>query len=169
MQHDREWFVEQLGMAAEADGFTRIAGRVFGYLLLSDEPRSLDEIAESLGVSKASASTDARRLLQRGVVQRVGRPGDRRDYYQIAPDFFARLTEHRVQRWRRMRDLVAQARRRIPAQSATVRDRFAYLDAMHEFLLGRVENVLAAWATRSAGRPAASRSARPSGRRRRAD
>ncbi|MFL5577594.1 MAG: GbsR/MarR family transcriptional regulator [Gemmatimonadaceae bacterium] len=152
MQRDREWFVEQLGLAAEADGFTRIAGRVFGFLLLSDEPRSLDEIAEALGVSKASVSTDARRLLQRGVVQRVGRPGDRRDYYQIAPDFFARLTEHRVERWRRMRDLVAQARRRIPEQSPTVRDRFAYLDAMHDFLLGRVDGVIAAWAARAGAR-----------------
>ena len=48
-QRDREWFVEQVGAAAEADGFTRIGGRIFGHLLLSVEPCSLVVLVAELG------------------------------------------------------------------------------------------------------------------------
>ena len=63
MQARRERFIERMGMAFETDGATRIMGRIFGLLLLSGKPVALDEIAESLGVSRASVSTDARKLL----------------------------------------------------------------------------------------------------------
>ena len=49
-------FTDRLAMLFEHDGQPPIAGRIFGLLLLSDEALSLDELAESLGVSKASAS-----------------------------------------------------------------------------------------------------------------
>jgi DNA-binding transcriptional regulator GbsR (MarR family) len=163
-----ERFVEQMGLAAEADGFTRIAGRLFGALLLSDGPRSLDELADALGVSKASVSTDARRLLERGVVERVGRPGDRRDYYQLAPDFFGRLIRHRVARWTALHRHVVEMRRAAPEQPRTVRDRFDYIDAVHEFVLARVEEALRQWdegAPHASKRPAARKGGRGAGSR----
>ena len=76
-------FVERMGLALEADGLPRIAGRIFGLLLVSEEPRSLDELAAELRVSKASVSTNARLLEHRGVLEQVSRPADRRDYYRI--------------------------------------------------------------------------------------
>ena len=48
-------FVERLAVALEMDGFPRIAGRIFGLLIISDTEISLDEIASTLGASKASA------------------------------------------------------------------------------------------------------------------
>src|SRR5437870_2290503 len=49
-------FVDRMGEIAERDGLSRIAGRLFGALLISPAPRSLDDLAEQLGVSKASAA-----------------------------------------------------------------------------------------------------------------
>lgn len=72
-------FVERMGMALEADGLPRIAGRIFGLLLVSEDCRSLNELAAELHVSKASVSTNARLLEQRGVLERDSRPSDRRD------------------------------------------------------------------------------------------
>jgi DNA-binding transcriptional regulator GbsR (MarR family) len=139
------WFVERMGLAAETDGLPRIAGRVFGTLLLSAEPLSLDELTTTLGVSKASVSTDARRLLESGVIERVGRPGDRRDYYQIATDFFTRLISYRVSRWIALRDLVREMNATAPDQPPAVRERFAYLEDIHEFVRLRVEAALDEW------------------------
>jgi DNA-binding transcriptional regulator GbsR (MarR family) len=147
---DRQWFVEQVGLASEADGFTRIAGRLFGYLLLSERARSLDELAETLGVSKASVSTDARRLHERGVLERVAKAGDRRDYYQIAPDFFARLMDYRVARWQRMHRLTDEARARMRVLSPAVRERFDYMDSVSEFVVEVIETMKAEWAARRA-------------------
>lgn len=145
MSRVNERFIEQVGLNAEADGLSRIAGRLFGALLLSDTPRSLDDLAEQLGVSKASVSTDARRLLERGVVERVGRPGDRRDYYQLTRDFFVRIIAHRVNRWRALHELASEMRTTSPDQPPVVRERLDYLDAIHEHVLARIDEALAEW------------------------
>ena len=92
-------FTDRMGLLFEAEGRPRIAGRIFGYLLLSDDPRSLDQLADSLRVSKASASTNARLLADQGVLERVCLPADRHDYYHVAPDLFARTMAERMRRW----------------------------------------------------------------------
>ena len=51
-----------MAVLLEADGLPRVAGRIFGTLLLAAEPRSLDDLASTLGVSKASISVNARLL-----------------------------------------------------------------------------------------------------------
>jgi hypothetical protein len=33
---DHDWFVGEMGLTFEADGFTRIGGRLFGHLLLAE-------------------------------------------------------------------------------------------------------------------------------------
>lgn len=98
----REQFIEGMGQITEDEGFPRIAGRVFGLLLLASEEMNLDEIAGSLSVSRASVSTDARRLSDCGILERVTRKGDRRDYYQVRPDHFSYLLEQRLAVLQRM-------------------------------------------------------------------
>ena len=103
---EEQRFVEQMGLAWEQEGVPRIAGRIFGFLLLQLHPCSLEDMASALGVSKASISTDARCLERLGVVQRLSRPGDRRDFYAIAPDAPASTLAMRVERMRRMKATV---------------------------------------------------------------
>jgi DNA-binding transcriptional regulator GbsR (MarR family) len=163
-----EWFVEEMGLTTEADGFTRIAGRLFGHLLLAAGPQSLDDIAAALGVSKASVSTDARRLLEKGVIERTGLPGDRRDYYRVPADFFERLMRYRVERWRRFHDLTEELRRAMPRQDAAVRARLRYIDEVYGYVAGRLDDALSAWharATRAAKPRARAKSAARSAQR----
>ncbi len=77
---------EEFGLLFEEMGHTRMDGRISAWLLLSDPPvQSLTEIADALGVSKASVSTASRSLLQAGMVERVGEPGRRGDSYRSLP------------------------------------------------------------------------------------
>lgn len=157
-------FLDQMGSAAENDGFPRIAGRLFGALLLSEEPCSLDALAERLGASKASVSTDARRLLERGIAERHTRPGDRRDYYQLAPDFLDRLVRHRLARWSTLQHLAGELRASSPTLPPMLGERLAYIDAFHGFVLARVEEALDDWERlRRTPAPRAPRRARRSG------
>ncbi|MDB4873732.1 MAG: regulatory protein MarR [Gemmatimonadetes bacterium] len=149
MDRAQRVFVDRMGQAGEMDGMSPIAGRLFAVLLLSDEPRSLDELAELMGVSKASVSTDARRLLERGTVERVTRPGDRRDYYELAPDFFAQVIRSRVARWRRIQQLVGTVRESPSDLSPKIRDRFDSIDEIHSFVVDRVDAALTAWERRA--------------------
>src|SRR5687768_7992600 len=98
MHRDVESFIERCGVLWEKDGLPRIAGRIFGLTLLSPDPCSLDDIADTLGVSKASVSNDARLLEQLGFVERVSLAGDRRTYYQITEQSLERSLQTRVQR-----------------------------------------------------------------------
>jgi DNA-binding transcriptional regulator GbsR (MarR family) len=114
-------FIENMGLLTENEGFPRIAGRLFGLLLLTPGDLSLDDIAERLGVSKASVSNDARRLQQLGFVERRSRPGDRRDYYAIAPNAFACSLEMRLERMQKFHKLLETARGLSNAEEVRVR------------------------------------------------
>jgi len=83
---EQRQLVEEFGLLYEQMGVTRMAGRVSGYLLMCDPPvQSLTQIAEALGVSKAAVSGAAHVLLQFGVVELVGEPGQRGDFYRALP------------------------------------------------------------------------------------
>ena len=142
---DRETrFIERYGLIAEREGFSRIAGRIFGLLMLSSSELSLEEIAERLMVSRASVSTEARRLQDHGVVERTSRPGDRRDYYQIAPHHYLRSLEQRFQTLGELVALLDDGRRmnHLPSEIVERLDRSAL--AFSE-IMRLVSDTLARW------------------------
>ncbi|GBF35060.1 hypothetical protein DCCM_4183 [Desulfocucumis palustris] len=76
-------FVEEMGILWESSGATRTLGRVFGYLLLSEKPKSLDQLAKDLIFSKATASLTIRQGLMISIFEKVSIPGKRKDYYRV--------------------------------------------------------------------------------------
>ena len=78
--------VEVTARICQRLGLPRSSGQIFGLLYLSPSALSLDEIAEALGLSKASASTGARQLLGWHAIRQVWKPGDRKDYYEVQAD-----------------------------------------------------------------------------------
>ena len=148
MERAQRNFVDRMGLATESDGLSPIAGRLFALLLLANEPKSLDELSTMLDVSKASVSTDARRLLERGIAERVTRAGDRRDYYELAPDFFVRIVQSRVNRWRRIQTLADDLRGQAEELSPVVRERIDSIDDVQNFVIERLEQALAEWEQR---------------------
>lgn len=102
-------FVEDMGLVSERRGLPRIAGRVFALLLVTPDALSLEEIAQRLSVSRASVSTDARLLQRLGVIERTSRPGDRRDYYRIAPDHHIRSVEQALEAFAEMNRVLERA------------------------------------------------------------
>jgi outer membrane protein len=138
-------FIEQFGLILEADGYPRVAGRLFGLLLVTEDMCSLDELAEQLDVSKASVSINARLLEDKGVIERVSLPGDRRDYYRVAEDMFTRTMEQRVARIRRVHDVIVSAKQCLPVKSATVKARLERLETAHQHLLDVTVRALDEW------------------------
>ncbi|MBF6595483.1 MAG: MarR family transcriptional regulator [Thermaceae bacterium] len=87
MLSPRDKLIEDFGLFFENYGLPRIFGRMYGLLMLSDEPHlSLEQIAEGLKISKASASTMARQLQAMTMIAKSTVPGDRRDYYRVTND-----------------------------------------------------------------------------------
>ena len=138
-----EQFIERMGQLYQNDAMPRIAGRMFGLLLLSPEPRSMDEIAELLQVSKASVSANARLLETIHMIERVTRPGDRRDYYEVTEDTYQRMIELRLQRIRRMKALLDDGMSTSAGQTEPVRSRLAGFCRSFEVLIDTVTEVSA--------------------------
>ena len=135
-------FIEKVGLFLEADGAPRISGRILGLLLLTPGDSSLDDLADTLQVSKASVSTNARLLESWGIVDRTSRPGDRRDYYRIADDAQGRMLERRLNRMRQLRELVDEGARTVAVQDETVRSRLSRLSQFHAHCIRGLENGL---------------------------
>ena len=140
-------FIERMGLALEYDGMPRIAGRIFGLLLVSEDAHSLDEIAADLGVSKASVSTNARLLEQRGVLERIGRPADRRDYYRVPFELFSHTMAQRLARWERFHAAIAAARTSVPIRSRQVLQRLEEFEEAYAYLSRTIREALAHWQT----------------------
>lgn len=90
-QEVRNRLIEAGGRAAQDLGIGRLAGQVLVFLYLQPEERSIDAIAESLGVSRAAISISARNLESLGVLRRVWHKGDRRHYYKTADNIVSAL------------------------------------------------------------------------------
>ena len=110
-----------------ADGLSRIGGRLLALLLITEGDASLDDLARRLRVSKPSVCTNARLLEQRGVIEKVSRTADRRDYYRIADDVVRRTMQQRLTKLQRLQACVADARSSVVVSPAITRrlDTFA--------------------------------------------
>ena len=80
--------VAGLGRLARFFGFSEVQGRLYGTLLLSPEPLSLDDLAEGLQISKGSVSMNMRALERWGMAHEVWMRGDRKKYYEAEPDLW---------------------------------------------------------------------------------
>ena len=122
----------------------RIAGRVYGFLLLQREPQTLDALAESLDVSKTSVSANARLLGGMGSIRRASLPGDRRDYYEAAPSQ-TRMLELSLDGMRKMGQILADGTRLGVRAGDDVSHRLAVMAARSAEALQVLEKLLNRW------------------------
>ena len=99
-------FVEAWVSMAKLFSFSPSTARVCALLILAPEPLSPVEIAEQLGVSRGNVSMCLKELRGWGVVQRVPRPGDRREFYESRGDLFEQTIAIARERKRREFDPV---------------------------------------------------------------
>ncbi|HTM78551.1 MAG TPA: hypothetical protein VL133_13090 [Devosia sp.] len=116
-------FIEQMGLITQTDGGPRIAGRIFGLLLAEGRPFGLNEMAERLQISKASASTNARLLQASGMLHLTARAGDRQDYYELGADPYGRMIDTISAKMREAAIRVREAEALFPDPNSPVRQR----------------------------------------------
>ena len=82
-QAKEKQFVEEVGILFEQTGMPRMAGRILGWLSVSDSPhQTTSDLAEALMASKGSISTMTRLLIRIGLIERISLLGQRRDYFR---------------------------------------------------------------------------------------
>jgi len=124
-------FIEEVGLALEGQGLPRMAGRLLGALLIADPPeQSAEELAETLQASRGSISTMTRLLEGLGLIERVSKPGERRDYFRNKPDAMYQATKTKAGTLTSMRRLAEKGLLLMAGRSPEVR---RGLEDMYEF------------------------------------
>jgi DNA-binding transcriptional regulator GbsR (MarR family) len=141
-------FVEEVGIVFEKTGLPRMAGRMFGWLLISDPPyQSPSELAQVLMASKGSISTTVRLLAQIGLIERYVIPGERHDHFRLREDALRMTVQHgledEVKMFRELAERGLELMRGEPYVRRQwleeMRDRYKYLEKAFPKMMDRYE------------------------------
>jgi HTH-type transcriptional regulator, glycine betaine synthesis regulator len=102
-------------------GITPTMAEIHGLLFLTGAALSMDDIMARLHISRGNVSMNLSKLAEWGLVRRVHKRGDRRDYYESLSDVWEMFTLVAAQRKRREIDpilnILRQCRERLSPQT----------------------------------------------------
>ena len=96
-------FVEHWGVMARSWGINATMGELFALLYITGADWTADDLRERLHVSRGNVSMNLRELITWGVVHKVHRQGERREYYRAEVDVWTLF--RRILRERKRREL----------------------------------------------------------------
>jgi DNA-binding transcriptional regulator GbsR (MarR family) len=129
-------FVEHWGMMARAWGINATMGELFALLYITGTDWTAEELRLHLRVSRGSVSMNLRELINWGVVHKMHRRGERREFYRAEADVWTLFRRILTERKRRELDptlrLLEQTARQIEGRPdlGTMRQRAL---ALHQF------------------------------------
>lgn len=82
----QERFIATWGQMGSAWGISRTMAEVHALLYISGEPLCTDDVMERLEISRGNASMSLRALLDWGIINRVHKRGDRKEYFVAEAD-----------------------------------------------------------------------------------
>src|SRR3989440_11497341 len=112
LEHVEDQFVELWNNMAALWGISPTMARIHGLLYISASALSMDDIMARLGISRGNVSMNLSKLVEWGLVRRVHKRGNRRDYYESLSDVWEMFTLVAAQRKRREVDPILQTLRR---------------------------------------------------------
>ncbi len=142
-------FVEQMGDFFDRIGQPRIAGRLFGYLLICDPPQqSAADLQQAISASAGSVNSMLRLLQVTGFVDRHGQAGGRKLWYRINPGAFSRVLTLRMQLVSELREMAELGLQAVDVQSdcadrlLEMRDCYAFFEQEFPALVDRYHSML---------------------------
>ncbi|HEY7158109.1 MAG TPA: MarR family transcriptional regulator [Gemmataceae bacterium] len=102
-------------------GISPTMAEIHGLLYITGAALSMDDIMSRLGISRGNVSMNLSKLAEWGLIRRVHKRGDRRDYYESLSDVWEMFTLVAAQRKRREIDPILntlrQCRERLSVET----------------------------------------------------
>lgn len=105
-------FVDLWNNMASLWGISPTMARIHGLLYITGAALSMDDIMQRLGISRGNVSMNLSKLVEWGLVRRVHKRGDRKEYYESLSDVWEMFTLVANQRKRREIDPILNTLRR---------------------------------------------------------
>ncbi len=129
IRETRDRFIRGMAQLLVPLGVPPTAARLYGYLLLCEEPVSLDRMVADLEISKSTASVAAHLLEMYTLVRRSGQRGTRRVLFEASDDYTGMMNAQK----RSLEQLAALIKQ--GAQSSSSKKTRERLRTMAEFYL----------------------------------
>ena len=81
-------FIDQWGAMATAWGIPRSMAQIYAQLLVHPQAMNTDELMSALSISRGNISMSLKSLVEWGLVHKVFKSGDRKDYYEAEKDMW---------------------------------------------------------------------------------
>jgi DNA-binding transcriptional regulator GbsR (MarR family) len=138
-------FVDLWNTMSSLWGITPTMARIHGLLYITGAALSMDDIMARLAISRGNVSMNLSKLVEWGLVRRVHKRGDRREYYESLSDVWEMFTLVANQRKRREIDPILTTLRRCrdeltpenlggQADEPAARARFQRINDLYSFL-----------------------------------
>jgi DNA-binding transcriptional regulator GbsR (MarR family) len=111
-------FVEHWGLMARSWGINATMGELFALLYITGKDWTAEDLRRRLDISRGNVSMNLRELMAWGVVHRVHRTGERREFYRAEADV-----------WTLFRRILSERKRRELDPTLGVLDRASILTA----------------------------------------
>ena len=102
-QEAKDLLIQAWGTLGSNWGINKTMAQIHALLLISPESLSTEEIMEDLKISRGNANINTRGLIDWGLVHKVLKPGDRKEYFTAEKDMWE--TTRQIARERRRREL----------------------------------------------------------------
>ena len=145
LEQIEDQFVELWNSMATLWGISPTMARIHGLLYLRGGTLSVDDLMDRLTISRGNVSMSLNKLIEWGLVYRVHKKGDRKEYFASITDLWEMFTLVANQRKRREVDPILATLRRCQeqlapeaigslAEDAAVQDRFRKINDLWKLL-----------------------------------
>jgi DNA-binding transcriptional regulator GbsR (MarR family) len=145
MDDQKLTYIEETGIVFEQFGMTRMAGRIFGYLIVSDKDAvSFDNIKEVLNASKGSISGTTKLLINAGLVEPVSLPGDRKTYYRPNRMKVGGILKERIQLFTKFADVLTKGRN-LKSREDEMTDWLLEISTFYNWIGDEIDKIIEKW------------------------
>ncbi len=143
---EQKRLIEDFGILFEESGLPRMAGRILGWLFICNPPyQSAAELCTVVGGSKGSISSMTRLLMHAGLVERMGIPGSRVNYYRIKPGSLSELVKSRIAILAAIPELTERGLAIMEEEDAEIRHRLEEIRDFYVYMGREMPALLDRW------------------------
>jgi len=146
LQQSRRRVIETIGKNMDLYGVTLSIGHLYGNMFFCHHPVTLDEMVETMGLSKTSISTGMRTLQELKMVNKVWSKGSRKDLYEVEMDWYQTFVDFFSIKWRKSVEMNVNALKKSLSEMEKLKQEYASDDHFVAILdtdMSKMRNALA--------------------------
>src|SRR5438105_10879438 len=108
LRTSQDLFIRRWGEMGQTWGINRTMAEIHAFLYITAQPQCTDDVMERLNISRGNASMSLRALCDWGIIRRLHKRGERREYFESLSDVWEMFSIIAAERKRREMDPVLE-------------------------------------------------------------